>query len=86
MSRVFLGTHWCKNYRKVFLSHRKGDLGTAVKQLELYVEVADGAGPQSMARACSAIGTMYNTLVSHSLQSLIPRLSCTHSLYLPHWL
>ena len=39
----------------------------AVKQLELYVEVADGAGPQSMARACSAIGTMYNTLVGHSL-------------------
>jgi tetratricopeptide (TPR) repeat protein len=41
---------------------KKGDLGMAVKQLELYVEVADGAGPQSMARACSAIGTMYNTL------------------------
>jgi len=35
-----------------------------VKFLELYVDVAEKAGLQnSLAKACSAIGTMYNTLV-----------------------
>ena len=37
---------------------------TAIKHLEMYVEVAERAGNQrAMARACSAIGMMYNTLV-----------------------
>ena len=39
-----------------------------MKHLELYVEVASRADDhQAMARACSAIGVMYNTLVSHCL-------------------
>ena len=37
---------------------------SAVKHLEMYVEVSERAGNQrAMARACSAIGMMYNTLV-----------------------
>ena len=43
--------------------YSKGDLESAIKHLELYVEVADRAGEQAMARACSAIGIMSNTLV-----------------------
>ena len=46
-------------------ARRKGDLGSAVGQLEQYVEVAERAGPRALARACGAIGTMHNTLVSH---------------------
>lgn len=35
-----------------------------MKFLELYVDVAEKAGLQnSLTKACSAIGTMYNTLV-----------------------
>lgn len=45
----------------------KGDLESAVKQLEMYVEVAENAGTQAMAKACSAIGSMYNTLVSKEM-------------------
>ena len=45
--------------------HSKGEIENAVKFLEVYVSVAEKAGLQkSLARACSAIGIMYNTLVS----------------------
>ena len=40
---------------------------SAVRHLELYVEVAESAGDQAIARACSAIGVMHNTLVSYSM-------------------
>ena len=41
-------------------------MDSAIKHLELYVEVADRAGDQqAMARACSAIGIMHNTLVRY---------------------
>ena len=58
-----LNTVVCVEYRDVVLCVlcRKGELESAVKQLELYVEVADSVAAQ--ARATSAIGTMYNTLV-----------------------
>ena len=43
----------------------KGEIENAVKFLEMYVSVAEKAGLQnSLAKACSAIGIMYNTLVS----------------------
>ena len=46
------------------LTCSKGDMESAIKHLEMYVEVAERAGNQrAMARACSAIGMMYNTLV-----------------------
>ena len=48
--------------------HSKGDIEGAVKCLELYVGVTEKVGDQeSQARACSAIGTMCNTLVSEWL-------------------
>ena len=43
----------------------KGDTENAVRCLELYVEVAEQAMlHDSLAKACSAIGIMHNTLVS----------------------
>ena len=46
--------------------YSKGEIENAVKFLEIHVSVAEKAGLQnSLARACSAIGIMYNTLVSH---------------------
>ena len=43
----------------------KGDIENAVKFLEMYVDVSEKAGLQSsLAKACSAIGIMHNTLVS----------------------
>ena len=43
----------------------KGEIDNAVKFLEMYVSVAEKAGLQhSLAKAYSAIGIMYNTLVS----------------------
>lgn len=43
---------------------------SAIRNLELYVEVANRAGDkQAMAKACSAIGAMYNSLV---------RISCVY--------
>ena len=45
-------------------SHSNGDIENAVKFLEMYVSVSERAGlPKSLAKACSAIGIMYNTLV-----------------------
>ena len=42
----------------------KGDIKSAAKFLEMFVSVAEGAGLQeSLADACSATGTMYNTMV-----------------------
>ena len=47
------------------LLYSKGEIGSAVKFLEMYVSVAEKAGLQhSLAKAYSAIGIMYNTLVS----------------------
>ena len=44
----------------------KGEIENAVKFLEMYVSVAEKAGLQtSLAKAYSATGIMYNTLVSH---------------------
>ena len=45
--------------------YSKGDIKSAAKFLEMFVSVAEKAGLQeSLADACSAIGTMYNTMVS----------------------
>lgn len=46
----------------------------AVKCLEMYVEVAESAGDEARARACSAIGSMYNTMASliYKLMNYIP--------------
>ena len=45
--------------------YSKGEIDNAVKFLEMYVSVAERAGLQhSLAKAYSAIGIMYNTLVS----------------------
>jgi len=53
--------------------HSKGDLENAVQHLELYVEVAERSGEQEpLAKACSAIGVMYNTLVSTILTHSVP--------------
>lgn len=47
--------------------YSKGDTGNAVKFLEMYVSVSEKAGLQhSLAKAYSAIGIMYNTLVSNT--------------------
>ncbi len=44
--------------------YSKGDISSAAKFLEMFVSVAEGAGLQdSLADACSAIGTMCNTMV-----------------------
>ncbi len=43
----------------------KGDTENAVKFLEMFVEVSEVSGlASSLAKACSAIGIMHNTLVS----------------------
>ena len=48
-----------------FRTYSKGDLESAVKYLEMYVSVAEKAGlKKSLAKACSAVGSMYSTLVS----------------------
>ena len=54
------------------LHFSKGDIKNATKFLERFVSVAERAGLQdSLADACSAIGTMCNTMVSEKcLQSL----------------
>ena len=45
--------------------YSKGEIDNAVKFLEMYVSIAEKAGLQhSLAKAYSAIGIMYNTLVS----------------------
>ena len=47
-----------------FNSTSKGDIKSAAKFLEMFVSEAEDAGLQdSLADACSAIGTMYNTMV-----------------------
>lgn len=47
-----------------FFVNSKGDINSAAKFLEMFVGVAEGAGLQeNLADACSAIGTMYNTMV-----------------------
>ena len=62
MKNCFYGTGNVGHY----LYCSKGDIESAVKFLELYVSVAENAGLQSsLAKACSAIGTMYNTLVCY---------------------
>ena len=49
-----------------YLSFSKSDIENAVKCLEMYVSVTEKAGLQNaLAKACSAIGTMCNTLVRH---------------------
>ena len=58
------------------LSFSKGEIDNAVKFLEMYVSVAEKAGLQhSLAKAYSAIGIMYNTLVSDTNNTII--LLCT---------
>lgn len=47
-----------------FFFNSKGDTTNAVKFLEMYVGVAERAGlKESLADACSAIGTMFNRMV-----------------------
>lgn len=47
----------------------KGDIKNAAKFLEMFVSVAERAGLQeSLADACSAIGTLFNTMVHQQLQ------------------
>lgn len=47
-----------------FFFNSKGDMKNAAKFLEMFVSVAESAGLQdSLADACSAVGTMYNTMV-----------------------
>lgn len=47
-----------------FCVNSKGDINSAAKFLEMFVSVAESAGLQeNLADACSAIGTMYNTMV-----------------------
>ena len=56
----------------ITLNHRKGDLENAVQSLELYVGVAEKAGlTKPLAKACSAAGIMFNTLVSGGDPGLI---------------
>ena len=48
------------------ISFSKGDIKNASKFLEMFVSVAERAGLQdSLADACSAIGTMCNTMVNY---------------------
>ena len=71
----YMCTHTCTcicNYKvhtikvdDTLFSCSKGETENAVKFLEMYVEVAEKAGLQtSLAKAYSATGIMYNTLVS----------------------
>lgn len=49
----------------------KGDIKSAAKFLEMFVSVAEDAGlKESLADACSATGTMYNTMVRDVKTSL----------------
>lgn len=51
-------------YHIIYGVYSKGDLDNAVKCLELYVGVAEGGGAKEpLAKACSAAGIMFNTLV-----------------------
>lgn len=54
----------CRAYEALAKSFEsKGDISSAAKFLEMFVSVAEGAGLQdSLADACSAIGTMCNTM------------------------
>ena len=46
------------------MHYSKGDMKNAAQYLEMFVSVAEGANLQeNLADACSAVGTMYNTLV-----------------------
>ena len=53
-----------RSYTCLCLPCSKGDIENAVKFLEMFVNVTEKAGlKDSLARACSATGSMYNTLV-----------------------
>ncbi len=61
--------------------YSKGDIENAVKFLEMFVEVSESAGlASSLAKACSAVGIMHNTLVSNQLiySPSLPARTYTH--------
>lgn len=54
-----------RDYRCMLFACSLGDIEEAVKCLELYVNVAERVqSKEPLAKACSAAGIMFNTLVS----------------------